>query len=426
MATDALGQKPDGGNGRVLLLTTPQTYRTEAFVAAADRLGVEAVRAINLPAELAHQWPDYVVLDFDDLDGAVAAVAALHQNRPLDAILAVDDSGSRLAARASAALGLPHNAPLAAEAARNKLRMREVLRQAGVNTPWFHGFPLSADWQAVAEVISFPAVVKPLELSGSRGVMRVDDAAGLRAALARLKKMLEERADFEEEPAFLVEEYIPGAEVALEGLLDDGALRVLALFDKPDPLEGPFFEETIYVTPSRLPPDTQAAIAACTARAAAALGLRRGPIHAELRLNERGPWLVEAAGRSIGGLCSQTLRFGVDASLEELILRQACGLPIDGAVPGGQAAGVMMIPIPEAGMLRGVAGIEAAEAVPLIEGVELTARINYPLIPLPEGESYLGFIFARGDSPAAVEAALREAHGRLRFEISPYFPMSTV
>ena len=222
----------------------------------------------------------------------------------------------------------------------------------------------------------------------------------------------------------LVEDYIPGAEVALEGLLDDGRLRTLALFDKPDPLDGPYFEETLYVTPSRLPAEAQAAIERAAAAAAASLGLRQGPIHAELRWNEGGAFLIEVAARSIGGLCSRTLRFGTDMSLEELILRQALGLPID-AARQGRAGGVMMIPIPAAGHLRRVEGVDAAAAVPGVETVEITARMNHPLIPLPEGDSYLGFIFARGETPAEVEAALRAAHARLAFEIVPEMRMAS-
>jgi len=225
---------------------------------------------------------------------------------------------------------------------------------------------------------------------------------------------------------FLIEEYIPGVEVALEGVLDDGRLTVLALFDKPDPLEGPFFEETIYVTPSRLDERIQKEISECTAKAAVALGLRTGPIHAELRINEVGPWIVELAGRSIGGLCSQTLQFGTDASLEELILRKACGLEIESTQRRDEAGGVMMIPIPEAGLLKKVEGIETAEAVPLVEKIEITARLNYPILPLPEGESYLGFIFARGETPVAVESALREAHSKLHFEIAPHIQLTVV
>jgi hypothetical protein len=200
-------------------------------------------------------------------------------------------------------------------------------------------------------------------------------------------------------------------------------LHVLALFDKPDPLDGPFFEETIYVTPSRLPAEVQAALVACAGRAAAALGLREGPIHGELRYNQHGPWVVEVAARSIGGQCSQTLRFGSDASLETLIVQQAVGRGVGETQPVAGAGGVMMIPIPGAGLLKGVAGVDAARAVLGIEAVEISAALNYPLVPLPEGDSYLGFIFARADTPEAVEAALRQAHAELQFEVQPLVPL---
>jgi hypothetical protein len=254
--------------------------------------------------------------------------------------------------------------------------------------------------------------------------MRADDPAHFVATARRLAALLHSLDPAPAPQPFLVEDFIPGFEVALEGLLDRGHLHVLALFDKPDPLDGPFFEETIYVTPSRLPATVQQAISACAESAAAALGLCDGPVHAELRVNERGPWLVEVAGRSIGGLCSKTLRFGSDASLEELIVRQACGLPIESLSRAGRAGGVMMIPIPEAGLLKGVAGVAEAEAVAGIESVEITARLHYPLVPLPEGDSYLGFIFARGDTPDQVEAALRTAHSKLRFSIQPHLRLA--
>ena len=210
---------------------------------------------------------------------------------------------------------------------------------------------------------------------------------------------------------------MPGREVALEGLLVGGTLHVLALFDKPDPLDGPFFEETIYVTPSRLPGATQARIAAVSRDACAALGLTEGPIHAELRVNEQGPWVLEVAARSIGGLCSQTLRFGTGVSLEELILCHALGRPLDSLEREQRAAGVMMIPIPRAGRLRAVTGRDEATAVDGIEEVAVTMHPGQTVVPLPEGWQYLGFIFARADTPVAVERALREAHARLRFDI---------
>jgi len=272
----------------------------------------------------------------------------------------------------------------------------------------------------VEREICYPCVVKPEDLNGSRGVIRANNREELLAAVERLRQLIGPGRHF------LVEEYMPGVEVALEGILDGGQLQVLALFDKPDPLEGPFFEETIYVTPSRLPADAQDDIVKTTAQAARALGLEMGPIHAELRINERGAWIVEIAGRSIGGLCSRTLRFGTDASLEELILRQATGLSLDGLAREGRAGGVMMIPIPEAGILRGVYGVDNAKAVTGIEDVQITAQMNYPLVPLPEGDAYLGFIFAAGDTPEEVEAALRAAHAELRFEILPEIRLSVL
>ncbi len=411
---------------RVLLLTTPQSYRTAAFVDAAKRLQIETVLAVDLPKQLAEEWGQRLGVDFHRPEEAADQIVAALAERPVDAILSLDDSGSLAAAAASHRLGLPHNAPAAAEAARNKLAMRQLLRAGGVASPRFQEFLTTADLDAVATqaetTIGYPCVVKPVDLNGSRGVIRADNRGEFLAAVRRLLHLIGT------EPArpFLVEAYIPGVEVALEGILDDGQLQVLALFDKPDPLEGPFFEETIYVTPSRLPAATQQAIADCTAAAAHALGLYMGPIHAELRVNEDGPWIVEVAGRSIGGLCSRTLRFGVDASLEELILRQACGLPIDSLVREDHAGGVMMIPIPGPGILRSVTGVEEAAALPGIESVQITARLNNPLIPLPEGESYLGFIFARGQSPAEVEDSLRRAHACLHFAIEEEIPLFRV
>ncbi|MGH2481808.1 MAG: ATP-grasp domain-containing protein, partial [Ktedonobacteraceae bacterium] len=338
-------------------------------------------------------------------------------------VLSDDDSASELAARASAALGLPHNSPHAAEAARDKLLMRTLMAQGGAPCPVFRPFLLSTTPHEIAAHVSYPCVLKPLRLSGSRGVIRANNASEFVAAFWRLKRLLLSEGHVESTTSFLVEDFLPGCEVALEGILTHGQLKVLTLFDKPDPLDGPFFEETIYVTPSRLPAPTQEEIAHCVATAAAALGLREGPVHAELRVNEHGPWMLEIAGRSIGGLCSTVLEFGAGMCLEELILRHAIGEEIAEIEREHQAAGVMMIPIPAAGLLKSINGVEEARQVPLITGIEITARLNYSLTPLPEGASYLGFIFARGQTPAAVEAAIRQAHALLRFEIRPELPI---
>jgi biotin carboxylase len=405
--------------GRVLLLTTPSSYRLPAFLAAAERLGVAVLVAEDTPAALARRSGLRLGLDFTAVSAALDVIAALHAEAPLAAVLAVDDSGSLLAAHASAALGLPHNEPGAAAAARDKYLMRQAFAQAGVPSPAFRLCTSGDDLLALAQATSYPCVLKPLQLNGSRGVIRADTPADFVAAAQRITRLLSRLSGKPGPHEFLVENFIPGREVALEGLIEDGRLQILALFDKPDPLDGPFFEETIYVTPSRLPATTQAAIGAVAAQAATALGLRRGPLHAELRLSPGGPVMVELAGRSIGGLCSRTLQFGSEASLEELILRQTAGLPIPSLSQSGHAGGVMMIPIPQAGILRAVHGIEQARAVAGIESVEISAPLHYPLTPLPEGDAYLGFIFARSTDPATVEAALRTSHACLSFTIMP-------
>jgi biotin carboxylase len=275
--------------------------------------------------------------------------------------------------------------------------------------------------------VTYPCVLTPTVLSASRGVIRADDPAGFVSAFGRIAAILREddvRELGEGADEILVEGFVPGVEVALEGLLVAGTLELLALFDKPDPLDGPYFEETLYVTPSRLPAATQAAVLARTAEAARALGLHEGPVHAELRIDVAGGgaaggqvWLVELAARSIGGLCSRTLRFGTGLTLEEIILRHALGSPIASLTREHTAAGVMMLPIPRAGVYAGVEGVAAAEAVPGIVEVTITAHPGQALVPLPEGARYLGFVFARAAEPAAVEAALREAHRRLAFRI---------
>nr|BBH91866.1 phosphoribosylglycinamide synthetase [Thermogemmatispora argillosa] len=420
----SLSQPQTEARKRVLLLMTPATYRGGAFASAARRLGLEVVVGLDTPSGLVASWPaEVLALDFKAPEEAVERIVSFARERPLQAVLSVDDSAVELAALASEALGLPCNAPAAAEAARDKYLMRQRMAAGGVPCPVFRHFPLTADPEACARMVSYPCVLKPRRLSGSRGVIRANTPAEFVSAFHRLKRILLTEGFDEQSTGFLVEDFIPGFEVALEGLLTGGRLQVLALFDKPDPLDGPFFEETIYVTPSRLPGAVQEAIRSCVERAAAAIGLREGPAHAELRVNEQGPWMLEIAGRSIGGLCSTILEFGAGMCLEELILRHALGLELPSLERRPEAAGVMMIPIPRAGILKGVYGVEEARQVPLITGVEITAPLNNPLVPLPEGASYLGFIFARGDSPAAVEQALRRAHGCLRFDIRRELPM---
>jgi biotin carboxylase len=409
---------------RLLLLMTTTTYRASAFLEAAQRLGVPVVVGSDRPQVLEAANPGgHLTLDFLAPEEASRAIVEFARRYPIQAVIAADDDGVILAAMAAAALKLPHNSVDAVTATRSKHRMRKVLAASGVPSPRFALFSIDDDPRDVARQVSFPCVVKPLFLSASRGVIRANDPVEFDAAFHRLAAILR-RPEVAAQGGplarqVLVESYIPGVEVALEGLLSKGKLRVLALFDKPDPLEGPFFEETIYVTPSRLPDSVQQSIVACTAQAVTALGLEHGPIHAELRVNDQGAWILEIAPRSIGGLCSRALRFGEGIPLEELILRHAMGLEVDSILRERQAAGVMMIPIPQAGILREVRGQEEARRVARIEEIRFTIPIGQEVVPLPEGWRYLGFIFARAETPEQVETALREAHSRLTFLIRP-------
>lgn len=405
----------------VLLLISPQSYRGPAFVAAAERRGLIVHQGIDLPSALAGEWDVPLGIDFSTPERSAKQIVEFSQSldHPIDAIISVDDAASILAAVASQRLGIPHNSPEAAIAARDKYRMRQLLATGGVEVPRFELVPANSDPVELAQSVQFPCVVKPTLLSGSRGVIRADNPDAFVAAFRRTVGVIEGEGASPAKSTILVEEYLPGFEVAVEGLLDHDQLHVLAIFDKPDPLVGPYFEETIYTTPSRLPEETQAAITDCTARGAHALGLREGPIHAELRVNDRGPWIIEIAGRSIGGLCSTILEFGTSMALEDLILSQAVGLDIGRLERGPDAAGVMMIPIPGSGILREVSGVEEAARVKHITGIEITAKLNHPLQALPEGASYLGFIFAKAETPDVAEAALREAHAKLNIRITP-------
>jgi biotin carboxylase len=407
---------------RLLLLLPTRTYRTEAFIDAARTLGVDLVCASERPSTLEALTPDTLMtLDFADPDSAATAVAGWSATRPIAAVVGVDDATAAAAAAISERLGLPSNALAAVTAARDKFQMRQCLAAAGVPVPRFRRIALADDLRLASRRVAFPCVLKPLALSASRGVIRVNNADQFMAAFSRIAAILKaddvsvsgDAAQF-----LLAEAFVEGLEVALEGLLVGGVLHTLALFDKPDPLNGPYFEETIYVTPSRLPAAVQERVREVTARACAALGLTEGPVHAELRLNDEGPWIIEVAPRSIGGLCSRTLRFGTGMSLEEIILRHALHWPIETLERERRPAGVMMIPIPRAGRLRAVEGQAAAASVRDVEEVAITAHVGQEIVPLPEGWQYLGFIFARADTPERVEHALRDAHSRLTFDIA--------
>jgi len=395
-------------------------------VEAARRLKVDLTVASEQPSSFEEARPEALLtLDFKDAERAARQAREFARRYPISAALGVDDDSVVIATAINEMLGRPTNSIGAALAARDKQRQRVALAQHGVPIPAFSLHHIDDDLATLATQVPYPCVIKPLRLSASRGVIRADDPGALVAAVRRLTAILRESDPSGcRGPAgqFLVEEFVPGYEVALEGLLIDGELHRLALFDKPDPLDGPFFEETIYVTPSRHPEREQTALTACAAAAARALGLHTGPVHAELRHNDRGPWLIELAARSIGGRCSAVLRFGDGVSLEELVLRHALGLPILSLERERHAAGVMMIPVPGAGVLREVLGVAQARAVPGVDDIVITAHPGQPLVPWPEGSRYPGFIFARGERPEDVERALRAAHGQLTFVLEPHTP----
>ena len=408
---------------RVLLLSNTTGYQANAFKAAAERLGVSIALATDRCHVLEDPWGDGAIpVRFQEPQESAERIVDFARRYAFDGIVAIGDAPTMTAAFAAERLDLSYHPPHAVDACRNKWIARERFQAAGLAVPWFKRFPADHDSEITAAEVPYPCVLKPLGLSASRGVIRANNKQEFVAAFDRIAKLLDQadvRISKQASTQWIqVESYIPGLEFALEGLVTNGALKVLALFDKPDPLEGPYFEETIYVTPSRISASDQQAIFECAQAAVRALGLRHGPVHAEFRLNEQGPWVLEVAARPIGGLCAKALHFDGGEPLEELIVRHALGENVDHVRRERDASGVMMIPIPSAGVYEGVNNVNVAEKVEGIESVEITAKLGQKLVPLPEGASYLGFIFARGDTPEFVENALREAHSKLHFHIS--------
>ncbi|HEV2523081.1 MAG TPA: ATP-grasp domain-containing protein [Candidatus Acidoferrales bacterium] len=414
---------------RLLILASKLGYQTRSFAEAAETLGVDVVFASDRCHQLEDPWADGAIpVRFDDPEGSAVRIVKQSLVRPIDGLIALGDRPTTTAAHTARALAIPYNTPEATENCRSKLRQREILRDSGLPVPGFFSFKLDKRVEKILPRVQFPCVVKPLRLAASQGVIRANNAEEFQAAVSRIQKMLESpELKVEREPdldRLLVERYIPGAEVSVEGLITRGKLRILAIFDKPDPLEGPYFEETIYVAPSRLPDEMYDRVIACAERTSSALGLTHGPLHAEFRVNDEGPWVLEAAARPIGGLCSLAIRFG-DArmSLEELLIRHALSMPGTDAYREEDSSGVMMIPVPKSGVLEKVEGETEARATLGIEDVQITARLHDFIAAWPEGSAYLGFIFARGKSPEEVEAALRLAHSRLKFELSERLPV---
>ena len=424
---------PNSASQRLLLFTAKLGYQTRSFEDAARKLGVQLVYVTDRCHQLEDPWDDHAIaVHFESPETAAYAVMGAVRGQEVNGILALGDRPASAAAYAARGLGIRYNHPAAVEACRSKLRMREVFRDSGLNVPWFRKFPIDPVPEPLLHAISYPCVLKPMSLSASQGVVRANNREEFLAAAARVRRLLKSPEILAtREPhldQMLVEGYIPGREVAVEGLLTDGVLRILAIFDKPDPLEGPYFEETIYVTPSRLHESAQHAVEKCAEDAIRALGLSHGPVHAEFRVNDKGVWPLEVAPRPIGGLCARSLRFKLDGSddligLEELLVRHTLEIPGSNSPRERIASGVMMIPVPRSGVFEGVFGEEAARSIQGITGLEITARVHDVIAAWPEGSSYLGFLFARENTPEKVEHALREAHEKLTFAITPTLPV---
>jgi biotin carboxylase len=414
---------------RLLILASKLGYQTLSFAEAAKALDVDVVFASDRCHQLEDPWADgAIAVRFDDPEDAAKRIVKQSFVQPVDGLIALGDRPSATAAHTARALGFAYNSPQSAENCRSKLRQREVLRDAGLPVPRFFSFRLDKRVEKILPRVQFPCVIKPLRLAASQGVIRANEPEEFQVAVARIKELLgSPEVQVTREPELdrlLVERYIPGAEVSVEGLLTRGKLRILAVFDKPDPLEGPYFEETLYITPSRLPDDIYDRVLECAERTVQALGLTYGPVHAEFRINDEGPWVLEAAPRPIGGLCSRAIRFGPNRIfLEELLIRHALGMQGTDLDREDDASGVMMIPVPKTGILEKVEGEKQARQTPGIEDVQITARLHDLIAAWPEGATYLGFLFARGKTPAEVEAALRLAYSQLKFEIVERLPV---
>lgn len=408
---------------RALLVAIHQSYRISAYQQAAQALGARLVIASEGQHSIIPEVADGLHVDFANVPEAVDRILASASREPYDAIVASDDLTLEVATRAAAALGLPHNPLSAVGAARRKDLARDALRMAGLPVPQFRCLNLTQPLAAQLAGLQYPCVLKPLAMSASRGVIRVDSSDALRRMLPRVAAIVADSLVSDERNRVLVESFLPGTEIAIEGLLSDGHLHVLAVFDKPDPLDGPFFEESYYIMPSRLPQALLDRAIERLSQACAAYGLRQGPVHGELRLHDGEAWILEVAARTIGGDCARLLSFGAGRSLEELVLRHALGLPLD-LNPRGTAAGVLMIPTPAAGTLRRVEGVLAAQQVSGIEDLVIAVREGYELVPLPEGGNYLGFVFAHADTPEEVERALRAANDCLNVVIAPSLPVA--
>ena len=409
----------------VLIIAPHGSYRTMPFIMAAERMGIHALIASEGKHSIVGAYAQGIHIEFQDEATALQALLRAASEYRMVGVIGTDDASTELAARLAQILKLPHNDPAAVRIARRKDQARACLAAASVPVPAFRLIEVNQPLPAQLDELAYPVVVKPVALSASRGVIRANNQAELVAAIDRVQNLLRGMNDLEADAYryLLIEQYVPGAEIAVEAMLTRGQLHILTIFDKPDPLEGPYFEETYYTTPTQLDTTQQAEVRRIVQQACDAYGLKEGPVHAECRLNHNGVFILEVAARTIGGLCGRLLRFGTGYSLEELVLAHAMAMPLNLSSEQG-AAGVLMIPIPKAGMLKRVEGLLDAQRIPFIEDINIQVREGHELVPLPEGASYLGFIFSRAPNVQQAEQALRDAHACLNFVIAPIWKLN--
>ncbi len=406
----------------LLLIAQPSSYRIAPFLQAVRRLGLEVLIASKGEHSLISEVHQGLHIDLDDLDLSFERIIKRSQITPFAGVLGSDDSTVELAARVAQALKLPHNPPEAARLTRRKDLARMELALAGCPVPINCLLDLDKPIEQQMAGLPWPCVLKPLNLSASKGVIRANNEAEFIAACERIRPLVADATDAFERRHLLIEDYIEGREVAFEGYLHQGQLHPLVIFDKPDPLCGPYFEETIYVTPTSLSEPDQQRIFDSVACACKTYGLVTGPVHAELRINKDNAWILEVASRTIGGDCARSLDAGQAFNLEELVISLAINQPLE-IQPPQDARGVMMIPIKQGGVLRRVEGIKAAANIPCVEKVDILVQQGHKLVPLPEGNQYPGYIFARGETQQQVVLALKAAYECLDFVVAPGFDL---
>ena len=422
-------------NTQTLVLIAPHgSYRTMRYLQAAEKLNLAVMIISEGEHSIVSEYAQGVHVQFHQPEHALESILSEinKANTQVVSVIGTDDSVIEIAANVAKELGLSYNNVNSAQLARRKDLARKALKENKTPIPYFKLFEIDKTLEQILsntlqdDFNHFPVVIKPLALSASRGVIRVNNINELEKGLKQVKTILEKHTDLDdyEQQWVLLEEYIHGEEIAVEGIVENGQFKLLTIFDKPDPLYGPYFEETYYITPSRLSSELSQQVVDVVQSACEAYGIQTGPVHAECRLRDSKAYLIEMAARTIGGLCSDILEYGLGCSLEEVVLRQSIGQAVDSSF-SETSAGVLMIPVPSKGILKRVEGLLEAGKVEYIEDINIQLRDGYELIPLPEGNSYLGFVFAKAPSFELVEKALRQAYACLNVVVAPIWKIDS-